>query len=90
MCLLAARVKKRLLLDFHIRPDSNAVNIAEREGVENSAVYHYFIMCLMIFRSAAEGLLAPTIKETGLRPCRSSAIVFPFQRWETIAGLLCQ
>jgi translation initiation factor IF-2 len=60
--VLLASASKAIIIGFHIRPDTNAVNIAEREGVE-IRLYTIIYNVLDDIRSAAEGLLAPTIKE---------------------------
>ena len=60
--VLLAAASKAIIIGFHIRPDTNAVNIAEREGVE-IRLYTIIYNVLDDIRSAAEGLLAPTIKE---------------------------
>lgn len=60
--VLLAAASKAIIIGFHIRPDSNAANIAEREGVE-IRLYTIIYNVLDDIRSAAEGLLAPTIKE---------------------------
>ena len=60
--VLLAAASKAIIIGFHIRPDSNASNIAEREGVE-IRLYTIIYNVLDDIRSAAEGLLAPTIKE---------------------------
>ncbi len=60
--VLLAAASKALIIGFHIRPDSKASNVAEREGVE-IRLYNIIYNVLDDIRSAAEGLLAPTIKE---------------------------
>ncbi len=60
--VLLAAASKAIIVGFHIRPDANAANIAEREGVE-IRLYTIIYNVLDDVRSAAEGLLAPTIKE---------------------------
>ena len=60
--VLLAAASKAIIIGFHIRPDANAANIAEREGVE-IRLYTIIYNVLDDIRSAAEGLLAPTIKE---------------------------
>ncbi len=60
--VLLAAASKAIIIGFHIRPDSNAANIAAREGVE-IRLYTIIYNVLDDVRSAAEGLLAPTIKE---------------------------
>ena len=60
--VLLAAASKAVIIGFHIRPDSKAANLAEREGVE-IRLYTIIYNVLDDIRSAAEGLLAPTIKE---------------------------
>jgi translation initiation factor IF-2 len=60
--VLLAAASKAIIIGFHIRPDANAASIAEREGVE-IRLYTIIYNVLDDIRSAAEGLLAPTIKE---------------------------
>jgi translation initiation factor IF-2 len=71
--VLLAAASKAIIIGFHIRPDSNAANIAEREGVE------------IRLRSAAEGLLAPTIKERVLGHAEVRQL-FSVPKMGTIAG----
>lgn len=60
--VLLAAASKAIIIGFHVRPDSKAAAIAEREGVE-IRLYTIIYNILDDIRSAAEGLLAPTIKE---------------------------
>ncbi len=60
--VLLAAASKALVIGFHVRPDSKASNVAEREGVE-IRLYNIIYNVLDDIRAAAEGLLAPTIKE---------------------------
>jgi len=60
--VLLAAASKAIIIGFHVRPDSKAANIAEREGVE-IRLYNIIYNILDDIRAAAEGLLTPTIKE---------------------------
>jgi translation initiation factor IF-2 len=82
--VLLAAASKAIIIGFHIRPDTNAVNIAEREGVE-IRLYTIIYNVLDDIRSAAEGLLAPTIKERVLGHAEVRQI-FTVPKMGTIAG----
>ena len=82
--VLLAAASKAIIIGFHIRPDSNAVNIAEREGVE-IRLYNIIYNVLDDIRSAAEGLLAPTIKERVLGHAEVRQL-FTVPKMGTIAG----
>lgn len=60
--VLLAAASNALIIGFHVRPDSKAASLAEREKVE-IRLYNIIYEVLNDMRSAAEGLLAPTIKE---------------------------
>jgi len=60
--VLLAATSHALIIGFHVRPDSKAANLAEREKVD-IRLYNIIYEVLNDMRSAAEGLLAPTIKE---------------------------
>lgn len=82
--VLLAAASKAIIIGFHIRPDSNAASIAEREGVE-IRLYTIIYNVLDDIRSAAEGLLAPTIKERILGHAEVRQ-VFSVPKMGTIAG----
>jgi translation initiation factor IF-2 len=82
--VLLAAASKAIIIGFHIRPDSNAANIAEREGVE-IRLYTIIYNVLDDVRSAAEGLLAPTIKERVLGHAEVRQL-FSVPKMGTIAG----
>ena len=82
--VLLAAASKAIIIGFHIRPDSNAANIAEREGVE-IRLYTIIYNVLDDIRSAAEGLLAPTIKERILGHAEVRQL-FSVPKMGTIAG----
>lgn len=60
--VLLASASNAIIVGFHVRPDSKAASLAEREKVE-IRLYTIIYEVLNDMRSAAEGLLAPTIKE---------------------------
>jgi translation initiation factor IF-2 len=82
--VLLAAASKAIIIGFHVRPDSNATNIAEREGVE-IRLYTIIYNVLDDIRSAAEGLLAPTIKERILGHAEVRQL-FSVPKMGTIAG----
>jgi translation initiation factor IF-2 len=82
--VLLAAASKAIIIGFHIRPDSNAANIAEREGVE-IRLYTIIYNVLDDIRSAAEGLLAPTVKERVLGHAEVRQL-FSVPKMGTIAG----
>jgi len=82
--VLLASASKAIIIGFHVRPDSKAANIAEREGVE-IRLYTIIYNVLDDIRSAAEGLLAPTIKERVLGHAEVRQLFF-VPKMGTIAG----
>jgi translation initiation factor IF-2 len=82
--VLLAAASKAIIIGFHVRPDSKAANIAEREGVE-IRLYNIIYNVLDDIRSAAEGLLAPTIKERVMGHAEVRQI-FTVPKMGTIAG----
>jgi translation initiation factor IF-2 len=82
--VLLAAASKAIIIGFHIRPDSKAANIAQREGVE-IRLYTIIYNVLDDIRSAAEGLLAPTIKERVLGHAEVRQL-FSVPKIGTIAG----
>jgi translation initiation factor IF-2 len=82
--VLLAAASKALIVGFHVRPDSKAASLAEREQVE-IRLYNIIYEALNELRAAAEGLLAPTIKErvTGHAEVRQ---LFTVPKVGTIAG----
>jgi len=82
--VLLAAASKAIIIGFHIRPDSKAASIAEREGVE-IRLYTIIYNVLDDIRSAAEGLLAPTIKERVLGHAEVRQL-FSVPKLGTIAG----
>jgi len=82
--VLLAAASKAIIIGFHVRPDSNATNIAEREGVE-IRLYTIIYNVLDDIRFAAEGLLAPTVKERVLGHAEVRQL-FSVPKMGTIAG----
>ena len=82
--VLLAAASKAIIIGFHVRPDSKAAAIAEREGVE-IRLYTIIYNILDDIRSAAEGLLAPTIKERVMGHAEVRQL-FSVPKMGTIAG----
>ena len=82
--VLLAAASKAIIIGFHVRPDSKAANIAEREGVE-IRLYTIIYNVLDDIHAAAEGLLAPTIKERVLGHAEVRQL-FSVPKMGTIAG----
>jgi translation initiation factor IF-2 len=82
--VLLAAASKAIIIGFHVRPDSKAAAIAEREGVE-IRLYTIIYNILDDIRSAAEGLLAPTIKERVMGHAEVRQL-FTVPKMGTIAG----
>ena len=82
--VLLAAASKAIIIGFHVRPDSKAANIAEREGVE-IRLYTIIYNVLDDVRAAAQGLLAPTIKERILGHAEVRQL-FSVPKMGTIAG----
>lgn len=82
--VLLAAASKAIIIGFHVRPDSKAANMAEREGVE-IRLYTIIYNVLDDIRSAAEGLLAPTVKERVLGHAEVREL-FSLPKIGTIAG----
>lgn len=82
--VLLAAASKAIIIGFHVRPDSKAAAIAEREGVE-IRLYTIIYNVLDDIRSAAEGLLAPTIKERLMGHAEVRQL-FSVPKMGTIAG----
>jgi len=60
--VLLAAASKALIIGFHVRPEPKAAALAEREGVE-IRLYTVIYQAVDDIKAAAEGLLAPTLKE---------------------------
>ena len=82
--VLLAAASKAIIIGFHVRPDSKAATIAEREGVE-IRLYTIIYNVLDDIRSAAEGLLTPTIRERVMGHAEVRQL-FTVPKMGTIAG----
>ncbi len=82
--VLLAAASQAIIIGFHVRPDVKAANIADREGVE-IRLYTIIYNVLDDVRAAAEGLLAPTIKERVLGHAEVREL-FSVPKLGTIAG----
>ncbi len=82
--VLLAAASKAIIIGFHVRPDSKAANIAEREGVE-IRLYTIIYNVLDDIRTAAQGLLAPTVKERIIGHAEVRQL-FSVPKMGTIAG----
>ena len=82
--VLLAAASQAIIVGFHVRPDNKAANVAEREGVE-IRLYTIIYNVLDDIRSAAEGLLAPTVKERVLGHAEVRQL-FSVPKIGTIAG----
>jgi translation initiation factor IF-2 len=82
--VLLAAASKAIIIGFHVRPDAKAAAIAEREGVE-IRLYNIIYNVLDDIRSAAEGLLAPTIRERVMGHAEVRQL-FSVPKMGTIAG----
>lgn len=82
--VLLAAASKAIIIGFHVRPDSKAAGIAEREGVE-IRLYTIIYNVLDDIRSAAEGLLTPTVKERVMGHAEVRQL-FSVPKMGTIAG----
>jgi len=82
--ILLARASGAIIIGFHVRPDNNARNAAEREGVDIK-LYRVIYDAVNDVRSALEGLLRPEEREliVGEAEVRE---VFKVSRVGTIAG----
>jgi translation initiation factor IF-2 len=82
--VLLAAASEALIIGFHVRPEPKASALAEREGVEirlHTIIYN----AIADVRAAAEGLLAPTLKERVLGRAEVREL-FSVPKVGTIAG----
>jgi len=82
--ILLAKASGAIIIGFHVRPDNNARNAAEREGVEIK-LYRIIYEAVADVRAAMEGMLRPEEREVVL----GEAVVrevFKISRIGTIAG----
>ena len=82
--VLLAAASQALIIGFHVRPEPKASALAEREGVEirlHTIIYNV----IAEIKAAAEGLLAPTLKERVLGRAEVREL-FSVPKIGTIAG----
>jgi translation initiation factor IF-2 len=82
--VLLAKASGAIILGFHVRPDANARNAAEREGVD-IRTYRIIYEAVEDVKNALEGLLKPEEKETILGEAEILEL-FKVSRVGTIAG----
>ena len=82
--ILLARSAGAVIIGFHVRPDNNARNAAEREGVDIK-LYRIIYEAVADVRSAMEGMLRPEEREVILGEAEVRD-VFKISRIGTIAG----
>ncbi|MES2306403.1 MAG: translation initiation factor IF-2 [Gemmatimonadota bacterium] len=84
--VLLAKASGAIILGFHVRPDANARNAAEREGVD-IRTYRIIYEAVEDVKNALEGLLKPEEKETILGEAEIIEL-FKVTRVGTIAGCI--
>ena len=84
--VLLAKASGAIILGFHVRPDANARNAAEREGVD-IRTYRIIYEAVEDVKNALEGLLKPEEKETILGEAEIIEL-FKVSRVGTIAGCM--
>jgi len=82
--ILLAKTAAAIIIGFHVRPDNNARNAAEREGVEIK-LYRIIYEAVADVRAAMEGMLRPEEREVILGEAEVRE-VFKISRIGTIAG----
>ncbi|WP_447969162.1 translation initiation factor IF-2 [Nitrospira sp. M1] len=82
--VLLAAASQALVIGFHVRPEPKAAALAEREGVE-IRLHTVIYKVMSELKSAAEGLLAPTLKERVLGRAEVRQL-FTVPKMGTIAG----
>jgi translation initiation factor IF-2 len=82
--ILLARTAGAIIIGFHVRPDNNARNAAEREGVDIK-LYRIIYEAVADVRAAMEGMLRPEEREVVLGEAEVRN-VFKISRIGTIAG----
>ena len=82
--ILLAKTAGAIIIGFHVRPDNNARNAAEREGVEIK-LYRIIYEAVADVRAAMEGMLRPEEREVILGEATVRE-VFKISRIGTIAG----
>ncbi|MBV6521377.1 MAG: Elongation factor 4 [Gemmatimonadaceae bacterium] len=84
--ILLARASGAIIIGFHVRPDNNARNAAEREGVDIK-LYRVIYDAVNDVRSWLEGLLRPEERELVLGEAEVRE-VFKVSRVGSIAGCM--
>jgi translation initiation factor IF-2 len=82
--VLLAKASGAIIIGFHVRPDANARNAAEREGVD-VRTYRIIYEAVEEMKGALEGLLKPEEKETILGEANVLEL-FKVSKVGTIAG----
>jgi translation initiation factor IF-2 len=82
--ILLAKASGAIILGFHVRPDNNARQAAERESVD-VRLYRIIYEAVNDVRAALEGLLRPEQREVVLGEAEVRE-VFKISRLGTIAG----
>ncbi len=82
--ILLARSAGAIIIGFHVRPDNNARNAAEREGVDIK-LYRIIYEAVADVRAAMEGMLRPEEREVVIGEAEVRD-VFKISRIGTIAG----
>ncbi len=82
--ILLAKASGAIIIGFHVRPDNNARQAAEREGVEIK-LYRIIYEAVADVRSALEGMLRPESREVVFGEAEVRE-VFKVARVGTIAG----
>ena len=82
--VLLAKASGAIIIGFHVRPDANARNAAEREGVD-VRTYRVIYEAVEDIRNALEGLLKPEERETVLGEAEVLEL-FKVSKVGTIAG----
>ncbi|HVX39125.1 MAG TPA: translation initiation factor IF-2, partial [Gemmatimonadaceae bacterium] len=82
--ILLAKASGAIIIGFHVRPDNNARNAAEREGVDIK-LYRIIYEAVNDVRAAMEGMLRPEEREVVLGEAEVRE-VFKISRIGTIAG----
>ncbi|MGH7960506.1 MAG: translation initiation factor IF-2, partial [Candidatus Binatia bacterium] len=82
--VLLASASRGLIIGFSVRPESKAMQLAEREGIE-VRLYTIIYEVIEDIRAAMEGLLAPTYREKSLGRAEVRQL-FSISRLGTAAG----
>ena len=62
---MLANASNAIIVGFNVRPDPNAQNMAERDGVE-MRMYRVIYDCIEEIEAAMKGMLAPKFREVAL------------------------